>query len=74
MRRGSAVLHSRHFLGFDVGVHIGLFMMPLHRSERDYAGMLAEDAEAILHADRVGFAAACVGEHCTAKTEPIKRR
>jgi hypothetical protein len=74
MRRGNAVLHSRHFLGFDVGVHIGLFMMPLHRPERDYAGMLAEDAEAILHADRVGFEEAWAGERYTAKTEPIKRR
>jgi len=61
-------------LGFHVAMHIALFMMPLHRPERDYAGMLAEDAEAILHADRVGFAEAWVGEHYTAKTEPIKRR
>jgi alkanesulfonate monooxygenase SsuD/methylene tetrahydromethanopterin reductase-like flavin-dependent oxidoreductase (luciferase family) len=52
-------------------MRIGLFMMPLHRPERDYAGMLAEDAEAILHADRVGFEEAWVGEHYTAKTEPI---
>jgi alkanesulfonate monooxygenase SsuD/methylene tetrahydromethanopterin reductase-like flavin-dependent oxidoreductase (luciferase family) len=52
-------------------MHIGLFMMPPHRPERDHAGMLAEDAEAILHADRVGFEEAWVGEHYTVRTEPI---
>ena len=68
---GNATLPSRHFLGFYAGMHIGLFMMPLQRPERDYADKLAEDAEAILHADRVAFEAAWVGEHYTAKTEPI---
>ena len=71
MRRGNAALPNRRFLGFHVVMRIGLFMMPLHRPERDYAGMLAEDAEAILEADRIGFEEAWVVEHYTAKTEPI---
>lgn len=50
---------------------IGMFMMPLHRPDRAYGDMLAEDAAAIIHADRVGFEEAWVGEHYAAKTEPI---
>ena len=50
---------------------IGMFMMPLHRPERAYGDRLAEDAAAIVHADRVGFEEAWVGEHYAAKTEPI---
>jgi len=42
-------------LGFHVAMHIALFMMPLHRPERDYAAWSLR-MPSILHADRVGFA------------------
>jgi len=41
MREGNAALPNRRFLGFHVVMRMGLFMMPLHRPERDYAGMIA---------------------------------
>lgn len=50
---------------------LGLFMMPLHRPDRDYHTVLEEDQEAILLADKLGFDEAWVGEHLTAKTEQI---
>jgi alkanesulfonate monooxygenase SsuD/methylene tetrahydromethanopterin reductase-like flavin-dependent oxidoreductase (luciferase family) len=49
----------------------GLFMMPLHDPRRDYTGILEEDREAILLAEKLGFAEAWVGEHYSARTEPI---
>jgi alkanesulfonate monooxygenase SsuD/methylene tetrahydromethanopterin reductase-like flavin-dependent oxidoreductase (luciferase family) len=49
----------------------GLFMMPLHDPRRDYTGILEEDREAILLAEQLCFAEAWVGEHYSAKTEPI---
>jgi len=52
-------------------MRLGLFMMPLHSLGRDYGEMFAEDAAAVLHADRVGFDEAFVGEHYAAQVEPI---
>jgi alkanesulfonate monooxygenase SsuD/methylene tetrahydromethanopterin reductase-like flavin-dependent oxidoreductase (luciferase family) len=49
----------------------GLFMMPLHDPRRDYTDILEEDREAILLAEKFGFSEAWVGEHYSAKTEPI---
>ena len=49
----------------------GLFMMPLHDPGRDYTEILDEDREAILLAEKLGFSEAWVGEHYSAKTEPI---
>ena len=49
----------------------GLFMMPLHDPNRDYTSVLEEDREAILLAEKLGYAEAWVGEHYSAKTEPI---
>jgi alkanesulfonate monooxygenase SsuD/methylene tetrahydromethanopterin reductase-like flavin-dependent oxidoreductase (luciferase family) len=44
-------------------VKLGMFMMPFHRHDRDYTTVLAEDQEAIMLADRLGFTEAFVGEH-----------
>jgi alkanesulfonate monooxygenase SsuD/methylene tetrahydromethanopterin reductase-like flavin-dependent oxidoreductase (luciferase family) len=53
------------------GVKLGYFTMPLHPPGREYAETLAEDREAILLADRLGFAEAFVGEHVTDTAESV---
>jgi alkanesulfonate monooxygenase SsuD/methylene tetrahydromethanopterin reductase-like flavin-dependent oxidoreductase (luciferase family) len=50
---------------------LGMFMMPLHPPGRDPAQTLAEDREAILLADRLGFCEAFVGEHVTDLAENV---
>jgi len=50
---------------------LGLFIMPIHNHERDYHQTLMEDIEAIVHADRLGFSEAWVGEHHGSKSEQI---
>lgn len=50
---------------------LGYFTMPLHPPERDYAATLAEDREAVLLADRLGFVEAFIGEHVTDRAETI---
>jgi alkanesulfonate monooxygenase SsuD/methylene tetrahydromethanopterin reductase-like flavin-dependent oxidoreductase (luciferase family) len=54
-----------------VTVKLGLFMMPFHNPERDYATVLEEDQEAIVLADRLGFTEAFVGEHFSSWSERI---
>ncbi|MGM0583089.1 MAG: LLM class flavin-dependent oxidoreductase [Pseudomonadota bacterium] len=50
---------------------LGMFQMPLHPPHRPLHETLDENAEKIIHADRLGFDEAWVGEHFTATTEPI---
>jgi len=50
---------------------LGMFMMPLHPPARPHAETLAEDAEKIVLADKLGFEEAFVGEHFSCSTEPI---
>ena len=50
---------------------LGLFMMPIHNHVKDYHQSLMEDIDAIVHADRLGFAEAWVGEHHCSKSEQI---
>lgn len=50
---------------------LGLFMMPFHRPDRDYATVLEEDQEAVVLADRLGLSEAFVGEHFTSGSEPV---
>ncbi|HEV2264403.1 MAG TPA: LLM class flavin-dependent oxidoreductase [Stellaceae bacterium] len=50
---------------------LGFFIMPLHPPEREYTTTLKEDREAILLADRVGYAEAFVGEHITDRAETV---
>jgi alkanesulfonate monooxygenase SsuD/methylene tetrahydromethanopterin reductase-like flavin-dependent oxidoreductase (luciferase family) len=52
-------------------VRLGFFTMPIHPPQRDYVETLREDREAILLADRLGFAEAYVGEHLTDAAETI---
>jgi len=50
---------------------LGMFMMPLHPPSRQPWETLAEDRDAILLADRLGFAEAFVGEHVTDLAENV---
>ena len=50
---------------------LGYFTMPLHPVGRDWRQTLAEDREAILLADRLGFEEAFIGEHVTDLAETI---
>ena len=50
---------------------LGTFMMPLHPPQRSPSQTYAEDREAILLADRLGYSEALVGEHVTDLAENI---
>ena len=50
---------------------LGFFTMPIHPASRDYTQTLREDREAVLLADRLGFAEAFIGEHFTDLCETI---
>ena len=50
---------------------LGYFTMPLHRVGRDWRQTLAEDREAVLLAERLGFEEAFIGEHITDLAETI---
>lgn len=50
---------------------LGLFMMPLHRPGKAWSQALAEDREAVMLADRLGYSEAWIGEHFSTKAEQI---
>src|SRR5271169_719586 len=50
---------------------LGYFTMPLHPPTRNYTETLKEDREAIVLADKLGYAEAFVGEHVTDRAETI---
>jgi alkanesulfonate monooxygenase SsuD/methylene tetrahydromethanopterin reductase-like flavin-dependent oxidoreductase (luciferase family) len=52
-------------------IKLGMFTMPFHHPEKDYAALLAEDQEAVILADRLGFSEAYVGEHFSSWSERI---
>jgi alkanesulfonate monooxygenase SsuD/methylene tetrahydromethanopterin reductase-like flavin-dependent oxidoreductase (luciferase family) len=52
-------------------IKLSTFMMPLHPPGRRPADTLAEDREAIVLADRLGYAEAFVGEHVTDLAENV---
>ncbi len=52
-------------------MRLGLFMMPLHPPTRTLTDTMAETAEKVLLAERLGFDEVWVGEHFSATTEPI---
>jgi alkanesulfonate monooxygenase SsuD/methylene tetrahydromethanopterin reductase-like flavin-dependent oxidoreductase (luciferase family) len=54
-----------------VTIQLGLFTMPFHHPDRDYATALEEDQEAIVLADRLGFTEAYVGEHFSSGSERV---
>ena len=50
---------------------LGLFQMPLHPPHRPMHETIAENTDKILHADALGFNEVWVGEHFSARTEPL---
>jgi alkanesulfonate monooxygenase SsuD/methylene tetrahydromethanopterin reductase-like flavin-dependent oxidoreductase (luciferase family) len=50
---------------------LGFFTMPLHAVGRDWRQTLAEDREAVLLAERLGYEEAFIGEHVTDLAETI---
>ncbi len=50
---------------------LGFFTMPIHPLEKDWRVSLAEDREAFILADELGFSEAYVGEHATDRAENI---
>jgi alkanesulfonate monooxygenase SsuD/methylene tetrahydromethanopterin reductase-like flavin-dependent oxidoreductase (luciferase family) len=52
-------------------VKLGYFTMPLHPVGKDWRQTLAEDREAVLLAERLGFEEAFIGEHITDLAETI---
>ncbi len=52
-------------------MELGFFTMPIHPLDKDWRQCLAEDREAFLLADELGFVEAYVGEHVTDKAENI---
>ncbi len=50
---------------------LGMFMMPLHPPGRNIGQTLAEDREAVLLADKLGYCEAFVGEHVTDAAETV---
>lgn len=52
-------------------MNLGLFMMPLHRPEKSWQRALAEDRDAVLLAEQLGFTEVWVGEHFSTKAEQI---
>jgi alkanesulfonate monooxygenase SsuD/methylene tetrahydromethanopterin reductase-like flavin-dependent oxidoreductase (luciferase family) len=52
-------------------MNLGFFTMPIHPLDKDWRQCLAEDREAFLLADELGFVEAYAGEHVTDKAENI---
>lgn len=52
-------------------MNLGFFTMPLHRPGKPWSQALAEDREAILLAEQLGYTEAWVGEHFSTKAEQI---
>ena len=46
-------------------MNIGFFTMPIHPVDKDWRQSLAEDREAFILADELGFTEGYVGEHVT---------
>ena len=52
-------------------MQLGLFFMPVHRPEKAWSQALEEDRQAVILADRLGFAEAWMGEHFSTKVEQV---
>jgi alkanesulfonate monooxygenase SsuD/methylene tetrahydromethanopterin reductase-like flavin-dependent oxidoreductase (luciferase family) len=52
-------------------VNLGMFFMPFHHPDRDYATVLEEDRQAIIQADQLGCREVFVGEHYSSLSERI---
>jgi len=52
-------------------MQIGIFAPPVHRPEKPYGQMLAEDREMVILADRLGYDEVWIGEHFTSVVEGV---
>lgn len=52
-------------------MQLGLFFMPVHDHAKPWAQALAEDREAVILADRLGFSEAWMGEHFSTSAERV---
>lgn len=52
-------------------MELGIFFMPVHRPEKSWSQALAEDREAIILADELGYSEAWMGEHFSTKVEQV---
>ena len=52
-------------------MRLGYFTMPVHPMHRNWTETLKEDREAVILADKLGFASALVGEHLTDACENV---
>jgi alkanesulfonate monooxygenase SsuD/methylene tetrahydromethanopterin reductase-like flavin-dependent oxidoreductase (luciferase family) len=52
-------------------MRLGYFTMPVHPMHRSWTDTLKQDREAIILADKLGFASAFVGEHLTDRCENV---
>ena len=50
---------------------LGLFMMPLHSLNMSYVDMYDMDMEVALYAETMGYDELWMGEHYSAKVEPV---
>jgi alkanesulfonate monooxygenase SsuD/methylene tetrahydromethanopterin reductase-like flavin-dependent oxidoreductase (luciferase family) len=53
------------------GMNLGLFLQPVHRSEKPWAIALQEDRETVLLAERLGLCEVWIGEHFSTRAEQI---
>lgn len=54
-------------------MRLGFFTMPMHPIGKEWRRSLAEDREALMLADEIGFAEGYCGEHTTDPEENITR-
>ena len=52
-------------------MELGLFLQPVHRSEKPWGTALQEDRETVLLAEQLGFSEVWIGEHYSTKAEQI---
>ena len=52
-------------------MELGLFLQPVHRSEKLWRIALQEDRETVLLAEQLGFSEVWIGEHFSTKAEQI---
>ena len=52
-------------------IQLGMFAMPLHPADRDYAETLEEDRQAVILADQLGMSEFYIGEHHTSGLEKV---
>jgi alkanesulfonate monooxygenase SsuD/methylene tetrahydromethanopterin reductase-like flavin-dependent oxidoreductase (luciferase family) len=55
----------------DHSMELGLFLQPVHRTEKSWGTALQEDRETVLLAEQLGFSEVWIGEHYSTKAEQI---